>query len=167
MADATFKAYSGSGYTHCGGGGLLQPNDYHGWSALLVEQGESGGSDPDAVRQRRALRRLLDPVYGNPLVLRTFTCLEREIEMAQPTIQRKRGRQRRRGAGSVSGESGSDNSDGSDGADGSDVSDSSDSASDDDWRDGAGVAERQPRSVRCKHFASRRERGHGCNVGVR
>jgi hypothetical protein len=37
MADATFKAYSGPGYTHMHGGGLLVPNDYRGLASLLIE----------------------------------------------------------------------------------------------------------------------------------
>ena len=87
MSDAVFKGYGGSGYTHSGGGGLLQPNDFHGMAALLVETGKDDSKLADQDQRRRAaLRRLMDPVHGNVLVQRTLTCLEREFNGTQPTI---------------------------------------------------------------------------------
>ena len=89
MSDATFKAYAGAGYTHSQGGGLLQPNDFHGMAALLVNKTPLAANESrDATaRQRRALRRLMDRHgHGNWLVARTLTCLERELSGSQPTI---------------------------------------------------------------------------------
>ena len=85
MANATFKGYGGAGYVHSHGGGLLQPNDFRGMAALLVEEpGAARGEDRAARRrQRAALRRLLDPALGNPLVQSTLTCLEREVGGSQ------------------------------------------------------------------------------------
>ena len=89
MADAVFKGYGGAGYTHSGGGGLLQPNDFHGMAALLVEA-KSDSSDSGMHRRRReALRRLLDPIHGNSLVRSTLTCLEREIDGAVHVLLNK------------------------------------------------------------------------------
>ena len=88
MSDAVFKGYGGAGYTHSGGGGLLEPNDFHGMAALLVEA-KDGSTEPASARDQRrraALERLMDPVWGNWLVRRTLTCLEREINGTQPTI---------------------------------------------------------------------------------
>ena len=85
MADAVFKGYGGAGYTHSGGGGLLQPNDFNGMAALLVESADSNSTSHHS-RRREALRRLMDPIHGNPLVRRTLTCLERECGGTQPTI---------------------------------------------------------------------------------
>ena len=86
MADAVFKGYGGAGYTHSGGGGLLQPNDFHGMAALLVEAKSDSPDSGMHRRRREALRRLLDPIHGNSLVRSTLTCLEREIDGAMPTI---------------------------------------------------------------------------------
>ena len=90
MADAVFKGYGGAGYTHSGGGGLLQPNDFHGMAALLVrsEDNDNACRDETETQKRRqdALKRLLDPVVGNSLVRNTLTCLEREVDGAFPTI---------------------------------------------------------------------------------
>eukprot|EP00964_Phaeocystis_antarctica_P092004 scaffold59066_cov93-Phaeocystis_antarctica.AAC.1 len=86
MADAVFKGYGGAGYTHSGGGGLLQPNDFHGMAALLVEAKSDSPDSGMHRRRREALRRLLDPIHGNILVRSTLTCLEREIDGAMPTI---------------------------------------------------------------------------------
>ena len=57
MADATFAAYSGPGYTHISGGGLLAPSDYHGLATLLIERrpisnGSRPGLPPGANAQR-------------------------------------------------------------------------------------------------------------------
>ena len=87
MADAVFKGYGGAGYTHSGGGGLLQPNDFHGMAALLVEANTDDAEDEGMHKRRRdALRRLLDPIHGNSLVRSTLTCLEREVDGSLPTI---------------------------------------------------------------------------------
>ena len=86
MADATFKAYGGAGYTHSGGGGLLQPNDFHGLAALLVESKNATDKGGSMQRRRDALRRLLDPVWGNSLVRSTLSCLEMELQGSMPTI---------------------------------------------------------------------------------
>ena len=86
MADATFKAYGGAGYTHSGGGGLLQPNDFHGLAALLVESKDATDKGGCMQRRRDALRRLLDPVWGNSLVRSTLSCLEVELQGSMPTI---------------------------------------------------------------------------------
>ena len=77
MADATFKAYSGPGYTHMHGGGLLVPNDYRGLASLLIEH-ERGVLAPDDSNGRLlAALRLLK--LTNPIVRRTLTCFEREL----------------------------------------------------------------------------------------
>ena len=92
MANATFKGYGGAGYIHSAGGGLLHPGDFEGMSALLVESSRSQASGREASQkgslrnQRAALRRLMDPMVGNPLVRRTLTCLERELNGSQATI---------------------------------------------------------------------------------
>ena len=86
MVDATFKAYGGAGYTHSGGGGLLQPNDFHGLAALLVESKDAKEKGGAMQRRRAALRRLLDPIHGNSLVRSTLTCMEAELGGAMPTI---------------------------------------------------------------------------------
>ena len=76
MFDATFKAYSGPGYTHASGGALLQPADFRGLASLLVRTpGEVTRSD---ARMRRALQLLSQ---SNPLVRSTLTCLEREFDV--------------------------------------------------------------------------------------
>ena len=36
--------------------------------------------------QRKALQRLLDECHGNPIVRKTLTCLERELEGAQAIV---------------------------------------------------------------------------------
>ena len=85
MCDATFKAYGGTGYTHSGGGGTLELNDYDGLAALLVTQTSSDCSSADHQLRAVALQRLRDPYgHGNRLVIRTLTCLEREVKGAQP-----------------------------------------------------------------------------------
>ena len=78
MADATFAGYSGDGYTHSAGGGLLGPNDFHGLAALLVTRTPLSEVETEAetARRRAALRRLMTPYgRGNPLVMQTLTCL--------------------------------------------------------------------------------------------
>lgn len=94
MSDAVFKAYGGAGYVHSSGGGLLHPADFHGMAALLVKERTHGGADGPEIGgggsrsvQRRALRRLVDLYHGNPIVRKTLTCLEREIDGALPTIE--------------------------------------------------------------------------------
>ena len=89
MADAVFKGYGGAGYTHSGGGGLLQPNDFHGMAALLVEAKSDSPDSGMHRRRREALRRLLDPIHGNSLVRSTLTCLEREIDGAVHVLLNK------------------------------------------------------------------------------
>ena len=44
MADATFQAYRGLGYTHCRGGGLLVPGDYRGLATLMVSERNNSSS---------------------------------------------------------------------------------------------------------------------------
>lgn len=91
MKDAVFKGYGGAAYTHCSGGGLLQPNDFHGVAALLVESrsAQSDATRQEMTRRRAALERLIDPVNGNPIVQKTLACLLREVDGAQPTIPEK------------------------------------------------------------------------------
>ena len=91
MMDATFAGYSGEGYTHSAGGGLLGPNDFHGLAALLVTRTPLSELETveETERRRAALRRLMNPFgRGNPLVLQTLTCLERELSGAgaMPTV---------------------------------------------------------------------------------
>ena len=91
MADATFAGYSGDGYTHSAGGGLLGPNDFHGLAALLVTRTPLSEDETmaETARRRAALRRLMTPYGpGNPLVMQTLTCLERELSGAGalPTV---------------------------------------------------------------------------------
>jgi len=92
MGDALFKAYGGAGYTHSAGGGLLQPQDFHGMAALLVEArpsrdvGPAIGEQGSRRRQRAALERLRDPIHGNPIIEETLTCLERELNGSQPLL---------------------------------------------------------------------------------
>ena len=88
MQDATFKAYGGSGYTHSAGGALLEPNDFHGMAALLVHgRGmHEHDSASDNRKRRAALKRLMDICHGNKVVQKALTCLERELEGAQPTL---------------------------------------------------------------------------------
>ena len=91
MMDATFAGYSGEGYTHSAGGGLLGPNDFHGLAALLVTRTPLSELETveETERRRTALRRLMNPFgRGNPLVLQTLTCLERELSGAgaMPTV---------------------------------------------------------------------------------
>lgn len=93
MANATFKGYGGAGYIHSGGGGLLHPADFHGMASLLVERSQGGAAPQNGSRtvQRAALRRLMDPQSGNPLVRETLTCLEREVNGSQATIPEEHG----------------------------------------------------------------------------
>jgi hypothetical protein len=87
MANATFKGYGGAGYVHFGGGGLLEPADFDGMASLLVEASDDTHSAKGSRSvQRAALQRLMDPQYGNPLVRKTLTCLERELNGSQATI---------------------------------------------------------------------------------
>ena len=91
MVDATFAGYNGEGYTHSAGGGLLGPNDFHGLAALLVTRTPLSELETveETERRRTALRRLMNPFgRGNPLVLQTLTCLERELSGAgaMPTV---------------------------------------------------------------------------------
>ena len=90
MANATFKGYGGAGYVHSGGGGLLTPGDFDGMASLLVRgaRGSTREAGSPAV-QRRALRQLLDPYSGNPLVRRMLTCIERDLDGAQTTMPRE------------------------------------------------------------------------------
>ena len=88
MADASFEpAYSSTGYTRFSNGGLLQPGDYHGLAAILVqdETQHDARSVESAVRLRRALQFLMDPQRGNPLVRETLTCFEREVRTHERT----------------------------------------------------------------------------------
>lgn len=78
MSDATFKAYSGAGYTHASGGALLEPADFRGFASLLIGRWRpdtQNGRRPDALRA--ALRYLRE---HNPLVAETLTCYEREFD---------------------------------------------------------------------------------------
>ena len=83
MADASFKAaYSSSGYMHFSNGAFLQPNDYHGLAAILIQDPAGGGlgrTRNATARLRRALTYLRDPEHGNPLVRETLSCFEREV----------------------------------------------------------------------------------------
>ena len=54
-------------------------------ASLLVTR-SNGSNSGSATVQRRALERLMDPEDGNPLVRKTLTCLERELNGAQATL---------------------------------------------------------------------------------
>ena len=79
MRDATFNAYSAHGYTQSCGGGLLQPGDFDGMAACLVELKHGQDDSLATERRRRAMKRLMHPQKGNPIVLQGLTCLERGL----------------------------------------------------------------------------------------
>ena len=72
-------SYSNSGYMHFSSGAFLQPGDFHGLSTILV-QDPGTPRPPSEARIARALAHLMDEQHGNPLVRRTLTCFERELE---------------------------------------------------------------------------------------
>ena len=74
MADATFSAYSGPGYTHNQGGAILTPADFYGLAALLLTS--DALDDRDEQRMKAAIKTLRKM---NPLVEKTLTCFEEEI----------------------------------------------------------------------------------------
>ena len=79
MANVAFDAaYSNTGYMHFSSGGFLQPGDYHGLSTILTSDPDRQHT-PSDVRLRRSLEYLSHPQHGNPLVIDTLTCLEREV----------------------------------------------------------------------------------------
>ena len=97
MADATFSpAYSSSGYMHFSNGAFLQPGDYHGLAALLIQDPAQEGlartrrataeQATSRGRLRAALEYLLDSENGNPLVRETLTCYEREVSRRRALV---------------------------------------------------------------------------------
>ena len=73
MCDATFFAYAGYSYLHYSGGAMLEPNDYAGLAALLVQNTSAPIRPPSEDKMRAALRRLLDNADGHPVVREVLT----------------------------------------------------------------------------------------------
>ena len=88
MANVAFDpCYSNTGYMHFSGGGFLQPGDYHGLSTILTADPDTP-LDVSESRVLTALRYLTNVNHGNPLVMETLTCFEREVRRAlRPSLR--------------------------------------------------------------------------------
>jgi len=79
MADASFGPYSGAGYTHMHGGGLLVPADYRGLASIMFNRTARLSDLPAGVNAEH-VRAALDLLrVTNPIVEATLTCFEREL----------------------------------------------------------------------------------------